>query len=148
MISKLFFTFISVFITVIITQAQTQFTVEVSADTVGVGQLVEIKYIIENGEGRFEAPDLTNLPVVSGPNTSSSFIFQNGKSQSTITYSYILKPLEPGIIEIPKATYEDESIMTIDPVIIVVQGDGPATKLKQTAKSKPDPTRNLEKRKF
>ncbi len=37
--------------------AQPSVKVEVSADTVDAGEVVEVTYTIENGEGHFEAPD-------------------------------------------------------------------------------------------
>jgi hypothetical protein len=64
-------------------QAQPSIKVEVSADTIPVGEIVEVTYTIENGDGEFEAPDFNGLPVISGPNTSSSFVYQNGKMSSS-----------------------------------------------------------------
>ncbi|MDQ3017452.1 MAG: BatD family protein [Bacteroidota bacterium] len=129
--------------------AQATFTVEVSSDTVAVGELVEIKYTIENGEGRMEAPDMDQLPIVSGPNSSSSFMIQNGKKSSAMSYSYILKPMKEEVIEIPGASYiENGETMTIDPIQIVVMGDTSAPPVKQSYKAQPTPTRNREKRKF
>ena len=95
--------------------------VEVSADTVNPGQLVEVTYTIENGEGKFEAPDFSVLPVVSGPNTSSSFMIQNGKKSSSQSYSYILRPEEEGMLLIPEAYFREKGHeLKIDPVQIVV----------------------------
>ena len=95
--------------------------VEVSADTINPGELVEVTYTIENGEGRFEQPDLQNLPVVSGPNVSSSFMIQNGKKSSSQSYSYVLRGGEEGKIVIPEAYFRiKDHDQKIDPVEIVV----------------------------
>lgn len=132
-------------------QAQTTFTLEVSADTAAVGELIEVKYILENGADHLEIPDLENLPVISGPNTSSSFMMQNGKTSSSITYSYILKPSEEGVIEIPGASYFSKGeTLTVDPVRIIVKDGSNSGKVKQSAKSTSpqSPLQNREKRKF
>ena len=101
--------------------AQPVVKVEVSADTINPGELVEVTYTIENGEGRFEAPDLKNVPVVSGPNTSSSFMISNGKKSSSQSYSYILRAGEEGKIVIPEAGFRDgDHRLKIDPVEIIV----------------------------
>ncbi len=117
---KFFFT-IGIFYWTTMLMAQPTVKVEVSADTINPGELVEVTYTIENGEGRFEAPDFRNLPVVSGPNTSSSFMIQNGKKSSSQSYSYILRGEEEGKIVIPEAYFrEKDHDMKIDSVAIVV----------------------------
>ena len=100
---------------------QSSIKVEVSADTIAPGQLVEVTYTIENGEGKFMGPDLHDLPLISGPNVSSSFMIQNGSKSSSQSYTYIFKPVREGKIEIPQASYsESDTIETIEPVTIVV----------------------------
>ncbi len=131
----------------VILMAQPTVKVEVSADTINPGALVEVTYTIENGDGRFEAPDLKNVPVVSGPNTSSSFMIANGKKSSSQSYSYILRPAEEGKIVIPEAYFRDgENSLKIDPVEIVVLNEAHQLPM-EPPKSKPTkPTR--EKKKF
>lgn len=103
------------------TYCQPLVKVEVSSDTIAQGEVVEVTYTIENGEGKFIMPDLTGLPVVSGPNSSSSFMYQNGKMSSFQSYSFSLLPREEGVLEIPGTTYasKTENLM-IQPVRIVV----------------------------
>lgn len=108
----------------VLLMAQPTVKVEVSADIISPGELVEVTYTIENGDGRFEAPDLKNVPVVSGPNTSSSFMIANGKKSSSQSYSYILRPVDEGKIVIPEAYFRDgENSLKIDPVEIEVLKD-------------------------
>ena len=100
---------------------QTSIKVEVSADTVATGQLVEVTYTIENGEGKFEGPDLTDLPLISGPNVSSSFMIRNGSKSSSQSYTYIFKPHQAEVIHVPQAFYhENGKTQTIEPVTITV----------------------------
>src|SRR5688500_19840364 len=93
--------------------AQVSIKVEVSADTIAAGETVEVIYSIDNGEGRFEPPDLTGLPLISGPNTSSSFMIQNGKKSSSQSYTYIFKPMEEGEIIDRKSTRLNSSHLVI-----------------------------------
>src|SRR5688500_4064320 len=103
--------------------AQVSIKVEVSADTIAAGETVEVIYSIDNGEGRFEPPDLTGLPLISGPNTSSSFMIQNGKKSSSQSYTYIFKPMEEGEIIIPEAYYDDgNQKLTFQQLEIIVFG--------------------------
>ena len=107
--------------------------VEVSADTIKPGDLVEVTYTIENGEGRFEAPDFQNLPLVSGPNTSSSFMIQNGKKSSSQSYSYIFRGQGEGKIVIPEAFFNDGgNELKIDSVQIIVMVNSDSDKAKQS----------------
>lgn len=123
--------------------------VEVSSDTIAAGEVVEVTYTIENAEGKFNMPDLKGLPLVSGPNSSSSFLYQNGKMSSYQSYSFSLLPREEGIMLIPKTTYvEDDSTITIEPVTIVV-GKGAAQTLSTKPPAEaPSSKATREKRKF
>lgn len=123
--------------------------VEVSSDTIAPGEVVEVTYTIENGEGKFNMPDLTGLPVVSGPNSSSSFMYQNGKMSSFQSYSFSLLPREEGVLTVPNTTYVSKTeSLTIQPVIIVV---GPGSSKPSTVKVVPESSSSKstrEKRKF
>jgi hypothetical protein len=116
--------FFSAFIFYSTLSSQATFKVEVSADTIPPGELVQVTYTIENGEGHFEAPDFRDLPLVSGPNTSSSFMIQNGKKSSSQSYSFILRGESEGKIVIPTATFHNKDHeLKIDPVEIVVSSE-------------------------
>ena len=97
--------------------AQSVFKVELSRDSVLIGNTFTLTYVLENIKGEFEAPDLTELNVLSGPNMSSSFQMINGDTKQSVSYSYIIKPLEEGEILIDQAfvvgeqeTYESDFI--------------------------------------
>ena len=129
--------------------SQPTIKVEVSADTVALGELVEITYTIENGDGRFEAPDFTSLPVVSGPNTSSSFMIANGKKSSSQSYSYILRPMDEAFLQIPGGAYvENNQKQLIDPLTIVVMSKDKIQSASSAVPGKTATKVNREKRKF
>jgi hypothetical protein len=129
--------------------AQPKVKVEVSADTIAIGQTVEVTYTIENGQGQFQPPDLSQVPVISGPNTSSSMMYQNGRMTSSQSYSFVLLAEEEGKLSIPQASFviENETVR-IDPVEIVVTKyiKGPTVKRKTQEAEPSKPLR--EKRKF
>ncbi len=134
------------FLTTILS-GQATVKVEVSADTINPGDLVNVTYTLDNGEGRFEPPDMTNIPVVSGPNVSSSYMIQNGKKSSSQSYSYVLRGGEEGKIVIPGAYFRiKDHDQKIDPVEIVVSSHSGQPVVKQEETKSVKATR--EKKKF
>ena len=129
--------------------AQPSVKVEVSADTIAVGEIVEVTYTIENGEGKFQAPDLSELPVIGGPNTSSSFVYQNGKMSSSQSYAYLLRPTEEGKLKIPATTYVDQSqTIKIDSVEVIVNQYGQQSTVKKSTPPSEPVKPSREKKKF
>jgi len=80
---------------------------------VRVGEQFRLNFVVNASPGAFNAPEITDFYVVSGPNQSTSQSFQiiNGRRSSsvTITYTYYLQ-----------ATGEGK--YTIDPARVVVDG--------------------------
>lgn len=95
--------------------------VEVSADTVLLGNYFELKFTIENAQGRFEAPDLSAFQVMGGPNTSTSISMINGEVKRSAAYSFYLKPTDIGNFTIPPAyvVTDDQTLETVPFEIIV-----------------------------
>ena len=89
----------------LVTSAQGGFSVELSYDTVYLGNPIKIQFKIKNLNGEFVAPDLHGFYVISGPNLNSSFSLVNGEMSSEKSYSYLIMPQEPGVYAIPKAYY-------------------------------------------
>ena len=101
--------------------AQATIKVEVSSDTVRVGEMVELKYTFENGEGQFTTPNMFGLPLVSGPNDSSIFMIVNGKKSSSQSYTYIFRPDVEGEILVPESSYsENGKSEAIESILITV----------------------------
>ena len=131
------------------TTCQPLVKVEVSSDTIAPGEVVEVTYTIENGEGKFNMPDLTGLPVVSGPNSSSSFMYQNGKMSSFQSYSFSLLPREEGELQVPGTTYASKTEnLTIQPVRIVVGAGSSKPSTVKVVPETPSSKSTREKRKF
>lgn len=131
------------------TACQPLVKVEVSSDTIAPGEVVEVTYTIENGEGKFNMPDLTGLPIVSGPNSSSSFMYQNGKMSSFQSYSFSLLPREEGELQVPGTTYISKTEnLTIQPVRIVVGAGSSKPSTVKVVPETPSSKSTREKRKF
>lgn len=98
------------------------FKIGVSADTLLVGNYFEVKYTVENTDGKFEAPNLSSFDVIGGPNTSSSFSMINGSVTQSSSYSYYLRPPDIGVFTIPPAflTTSTDTLATMPIDIIVV----------------------------
>lgn len=79
------------------------FSVEVSSDTIFIGNYIEITFHIDNIEGEFEMPHLEGFEVIGGPNVSSSMQILNGRMTSKKSYSYYIQPHATGTFVIDPA---------------------------------------------
>jgi hypothetical protein len=104
------------------------FSVEVSTDSVLMGNYFEVRFIIENADGKnFEAPAFDNFRVVSGPNFSSSYSIMNGDINQSMTITYYLEPLETGqYFILPASVKADGKMLETAPmrVLVVPNPDG------------------------
>lgn len=113
-------------------QAQVSLTVEVSADTIGVEDVLKVTYKLVGGQGRIEVLPLEEMRIVQGPNISSSFSFVNGQSSQEYAESYVLAPMSEGTLYIPSAsTVIDGTPLETDPVEIIVLPDPNYTQKKE-----------------
>ncbi len=98
------------------------FKVEVSADTLYLGNFLGIKYTLENTQGDFQAPEFEGFRIADGPNVSSQFSMINGHVSQSSSYEYILKPSEPGVYLIPGAVLVqgDQELFSPEKIISVV----------------------------
>lgn len=100
-----------------------KFTVEISMDSILLGNYFEVKYTLENGSAdKFDAPNFENFNVVGGPNTSTSMSFMNGAMTQSISYTYYLEPKEIGSFYIQPASMETsgEILETVPMEVLVV----------------------------
>jgi len=103
--------FIPLFFPILIHAQNVSVTAE-GPGVVEVGEQFVISFIVNAKPSNFQAPDMKDFYVLSGPNqsTSSSFQFINGKtSQSmTVTFTYYLQATKTGTFIIPPA------VVTVD----------------------------------
>ncbi len=123
-------------------------TVEVSNDTILLGNYFALKFIIENTSARgFEAPDLHMFRVISGPNTSTSMSIINGEISQSTAYTYFLEPPEIGVYTIrPAYLTKDDLALETPPIDIIVvpnpegiiqRPDGPGVRIDHFFTPKP-----------
>lgn len=81
------------------------FTCNVSQKDVLLGNYVEVEYTLEGAQdGKLAPPDWAGFDIVSGPNQSSSFQMVNGKTTSSISYTWYVEPRDTGTFVIPTAS--------------------------------------------
>jgi hypothetical protein len=89
--------FSSLAISPILAQDDASFSVEISNDSILMGNMFKVVFTLAEGQGNdFQAPRFTGFDVVSGPNVSSSFSMMNGQTNQTVSYTYYLKPIDVG----------------------------------------------------
>jgi len=116
--------FIGVFFqTVAFAQSEPKFSVEVSSDSVLLGNYFIVKFTLENASSNdFQAPDFSDFRVVSGPNFSSSMTVINGNMTQKASHTFYLEPKDIGNYFIQSASVETEAgtLETIPLEILVV----------------------------
>ena len=102
-------------------QDNISFTVEVSSDSILMGNMVSVVFTVEGKGDDFQAPFFKEFDLVSGPNVSSSFSMFNGTSSQKTAYTYYLKPREVGSYYIePASVAVDGEILETMPIPIMV----------------------------
>ena len=83
------------------------FTVEVSSDSILIGNYIEVKFILLNIDGELKTPEFDGVNIVGGPNQSSSMSSINGDVRQQKSISYFLEPTDLGEIFIAPAFVSD-----------------------------------------
>lgn len=99
--------------------------VEISSDTILMGNYIQLKYTIENTQGNFEMPELEGMMIISGPNTSSSMSMINGQVSQKASYTVYLKPVDIGNHSIGPAYIETENGVLESQPISIIAVDNP-----------------------
>jgi hypothetical protein len=109
------------YISPIVAQNDTRkLSVELSNDSILIGNNFSLKYTLENIDSEIELPTFQDLEILSGPNITSSFHSINGVGSSSKSYTYILKPTKEGEIIIEPAYVTGEEPLETDYVKIEV----------------------------
>ncbi len=85
-------------------------TLEVSTDTILLGNYLEIKYTAVNVDGKIEPPTFENFDVVGGPTYSTSMSIINGVTTKRSSYSYFIQPKNVGLLHLEPAYLHTEEI--------------------------------------
>jgi len=112
----------------------TQLSVQVQYDTVGLNEQFKITYLVKNANGiNVETPDFTGFQLMMGPYTSSNISIINGVRSSSISYTYVLKPLTVGHHVIPSTTvyFDSESMQSPEVTVVIVEQTNRPPTMKQ-----------------
>lgn len=78
---------------------------ELSTVQAGRGEVIEIRYEANDLDVKFSAPEIPNLPIVSGPNISTSMSYINGLSHRKIVYAYQFRAEGKEFMVLPPAHF-------------------------------------------
>lgn len=109
---------------------QVGFTAQSDAKQVVVGGTFTITFTLQNADGdAFQPPDFTGVRVISGPSQSYRSTFINGRSSTSVGFSYTLQAIKMGSIKIgPASIRTDAKTLRTDPITIqVVKARSPVT---------------------
>ena len=109
---------------------------EVSSDTVLQGNRMEVRFTAKNVQAKFEAPDFGELPIVSGPNMSSSVQIVNGNYSSAQAYSYQLLAMEVGEYFISPSYFVTADTTYETPPFSIIVLSNPEEKIQHITKYK------------
>ena len=111
-------------------QKEAKIRMEVSSDTIGLNNTLEVAITVENAKvKRFNPPSFEGFRV-QGPSTSTSMSFINGDMTQSATYTYYLTPREKGAFQIGAINVDTEGgvLKTEEKEIIVVENFDPEIK--------------------
>ena len=82
---------------------EVSFVAQTSHNTVKTGDRFQIQFTANAKVSSFKPPKLSSFRVLSGPNQSTNMSWVNGKTTSTISYSYVLMAIKEGDFTIGSA---------------------------------------------
>lgn len=106
---------------------QTSFVAVAESESIRPGNLVEVSFILKNGEGEdFTSPDFSkDFFVLSGPNRGISTVIQNGQMQREMSFSHTLQPKRNGKLTIAPAKIKvGGKGMRSNALVILVTNEG------------------------
>lgn len=118
-------------------QKDAKISMEVSSDTIGLNNTLEVVITIENAKAkRFSPPSFDGF-AVQGPSTSTSMRIINGDMTQSATYTFYLTPRGKGAFKIGSASVDTEggALKTEEKEIIVVENFDPEIKPQQRPQS-------------
>lgn len=111
-------------------QKDAKINIEISSDTIGLNNTLEVAITVENAKAKnFNPPSFEGFHV-QGPSTSTSMSIINGDMTQSSTYTFYLTPREKGAFKIGSASVDTEggALKTEEKEIIVVENFDPEIK--------------------
>lgn len=103
-------------------QQAPRFFIQLSSDSVLLGNYVEVRFTLENAKGTdFEAPSFQDFRMLSGPHYTSNFSMINGEVSQTTSFTYQLEPKDIGNFFIEPASIRVQGdVLETEPVELLV----------------------------
>ena len=104
MVKKILILFLT--LNTLILSSQVKFDVSVSKSKLGLNERLRVDFVMNQNGDNFSPPKFENFQIIGGPNQSIKTSYVNGERSFSKTYSYFLKPLKKGTLQISQATIE------------------------------------------
>ena len=105
------------------TWSQVTFVSEVSRNSIGINERIEVRFTMNQDGDDFNPPNFENFKVVGGPMQSVSQSWINGKTSFNKSYSYYLIPEKKGNLQIGAATIEYRGTVYKSNTVSIKVGD-------------------------
>lgn len=114
------YTFLALF-TSIATWAQFQLKTQVSSQSIGINQVLEVRFTMTDDGDDFKRPSFEGFEVVGGPMQSVSHSWVNGRTSMEKSFSFFVQPKKKGnlVIGSASATFEGKQYKS-QPVTVKV----------------------------
>lgn len=101
------YTFLALF-TSIATWAQFQLKTQVSSQFIGINQVIEVRFAMNDDGDDFKRPSFENFDILGGPNPSIRYVSINGRNSMEKSFSFFVQPKKKGnlVIGSASATFE------------------------------------------
>ena len=86
--------------------AQFEFYAQVSSQSIGVNQRIEVRFTMTEKVTDFQQPSFEGFDIVGGPMQSENYIWVNGQSRNEYSFSFFIQPQKKGILTIEPASVE------------------------------------------
>ncbi|UUV22474.1 BatD family protein [Paenimyroides aestuarii] len=116
------YTFLALF-TSIATWAQFQLKTQVSSQSIGINQVIEVRFVMNGDADDFKRPSFENFDVVGGPMQSVSHTWVNGKSSMEKSFSFYVQPQKKGTLTIGAASIVFEGKLYKSQPVTIKVGD-------------------------
>ncbi|MBS3739094.1 BatD family protein [Mesohalobacter halotolerans] len=131
--------YILILISCAFSQAQVQFTAEVSREKLGINERLRVEFSMNKDGDNFIPPSFEGFRKIAGPNQSVSQSWINGKSTFQKSYTFFLQPLKRGKLTINQAEVTiDGKVYKTSPKTVEVTAavDNPSETADATPQSK------------
>src|SRR5690554_442666 len=105
--------------------AQFEFYAQVSSQSIGINQRIEVRFTMTERAESFKRPSFEHFDIIGGPNQSESNItLKNGEKSMEKSFSFYIQPKKKGTLKIEPASVEYEGeVYKTQPIIIQVSDE-------------------------